>query len=353
MKTVIIYLAMLIILPLMLTGCTTPDKLMARSGALGTEDEAESIKYLIEYASNKGNEAGLRCWALRSASRMKRVDLDSIKKVGDIVTDTKEDSKARAWAAIALGEWRRKEAVAYFIKAFSGSWDPVVGYFILEGMAHNLPSILQDTELNEQVVRSMNKMAAGQRADLPSMFDLVDEYAANLSVLIVVLDKTLSEKNKSKKQKEEIYAAVVRMLTAIEMAKSSYLSSFNDNKTSMEQAFDLAFKSVGKGNRPIFLFIAWNAGYLADNKEFSDIVAGRIVEWIKTSDRRARLTLVWALNRMAVYQNDVTKALIKKILLGEKDENALDILGILANEDDKPDSLQKLLGVETGGGAVR
>jgi len=322
--------------------CTSPDSLMKLSLERGTEREEEAATRLADLAADLTADPGLRCWALKSLARLDRLSPASLGKVGRVLQNSGEWGVVRSWAAYALGEFRRKEALAYYVAALEGPLDPDTGYFILDGMGKVLPAVLQDTELNQRVVESMTKFAAAQTAALPEIYDLVNEYVVNLVVLAVAGDKLLSGPH----TEEEAYVSVLRMLSHIEAARSKYVAAFESNRGALARVFDLAFASLDPQYRPAWLLLAWYVGVMSDNRELATLCAGRVVDWLNSPDPQLRLLAVWAMTRMDLVNTEAHVALIDRVLRQETDPAILRLFAELSREPGRPDRLQRTLRVK-------
>ncbi|MBM4353925.1 MAG: hypothetical protein FJ109_09040 [Deltaproteobacteria bacterium] len=321
---------------------TTPDSLMELSLFRGTEREEEAATRLADLAADTSADPGLRCWALKSLARLDHLSPSALSQVGRIVQNGGEWSVLRSWAAYALGEFRRKEAIPFYAAALEGPLAPDTGYYVLDGLGKVLPALLQDTELNQRVVEAMTTFAAGQSAALPEVYDLVNEYVVNLVVLAVAGDKLLSGRH----TEEEAYVSVLRMLSHVEAARSKYVAAFEANRGAMARVFDLAFASLDPQYRPTWLLLAWYVGVMSDNRELASLCAGRLVGWLEAPDPQLRLLAVFAATRMDLVNTEAHVALIDRILRNETDPAILRLFAELSREPGRPDKLQRTLRVK-------
>jgi len=330
---------------LLVLACTTPESLMKRSLVRGSAGEQDAAKELIDYAANGKNAPGLRAWALRSLSRLQALPPESLRPLGELVCNTSEDAQLRSWAAYALGEFRQREAIPYFVRALRGPIDENTGYFVLEGLTKSISMILEDLNLNESVVGAMNAFSSmrGQETP-PPMFDLLNEYVGTLPVLVLVLEKEIQAGAKE----EALYAAVYRTLVTIEMAKKKMLSAYDRNRKNLEKAVELSLSAVETRYRPLWLLFAWYAGLLGDNPELSSLVAPKLSGWLTGASPRERLVVSWSLARMDLYQKDARDTLLVQSLKKETDLNTLRLMGRLSSAQGEPDKLQQILELRTG-----
>jgi HEAT repeat protein len=308
----------------------------------GTENEEEAAARLADLAADRSADPGMRCWALKSLSRLDRMSPASFGKVGALVSDSGQWGGIRSWAAYTLGEQRRKEALPYFIQALEGPLDADTGYYVLDGLGKVLPAVLQDTEINQRVVESMTKFAATQTAAVPEIYDLVNEYVVNLVVLAVAGDKLLSGPHTA----EEAYVSVLRMLSHVEAARSKYVAAFEANRGALARVFDLAFESLEPEYRPAWLLLAWYVGTMADNRELASLCAARIVDWLDAPDPHLRMLAAWAVTRMDLVNTEAHIALIDRVLRHETDPAILRLFAELSREPGRPDRLQRALRVK-------
>ena len=333
-------------------GCTTPDSLMKMSLVRGTEDEPDTAMELAVYAGDAQNQPGMRAWALRSLSRLRNVPVSVIERLGGIVQRENENAAVRSWAAIALGEFRRKESLPYFITALKSRIDPTTGYYVLEGLSRNLSMILEDTDLNERLVAALGLFAAHQTGELPSMYELLNEYVCNLPVVVLVLEKNLQQRNATAMQRtmqEEIYASVYRVLVTIEMARKKYVSGYDNYETTLKRAFDASFSAVKINYRPLYLLTAWYAGVLGNNPELAALSADHLVRWLRDADPRLRFVVTWSLMRMELYRQSASEALVQRVLRTETDGQVLRLLGEISTIPGESDAIQQLMRIRLRG----
>lgn len=330
----------------LISGCTTPDTLMEMSLVRGTEKEPQTAVELADYAGNRKNKAGMRAWALRSLSRLRNVPESVIAKVGRILKRENENPRVRSWAAIALGEFHRKESVPHYVDALEKNLDATTGYYILEGLSKELSVILEDTDLNERLVEAMGKFAAHQTNDMPSMYELLNEYVCNLPVVVVVLEKSLQKQSSGKitqRIQEEIYSSVYRVFVTMEMAKQKYVAGYDTYETTLKKAFEVTFASVKYRYQPLFLLTAWYSGVLGNNKELSALAADHLRSWMRNADPRLRMVVAWSLMRMDVYQQSANDSLVNSLLKSEKDERVLRLLGEMSVNRKQSDTMQQIM----------
>jgi hypothetical protein len=338
------------------TGCMTPDKLMGMSVTRGTPDEAKSVEQLVKVAVDKKEDASLRQWAFRSLSDLTRIQATQLSAVGKVIANPGENAGVRSWAAYAMGEWRKKESIPFFVQGLTGKVDKNTGYYILEGMGKVLPAITEDIEINEKVVRSMTAFSAGQTEFTDSMYDFVNEYVSTLTVLVVVLNKTMAEvvTKDPASMRTEIYASVHRVMTAIEAGKNEYLAAYSANEKNLQEAFEASLGAVKVEYQPMYLMLAWYAGKLGNNKELSALCAEQLGSWMKKSDPTLRLVLSWSLARMEIFAKAANDGLTQVLLQAETDRQVLRLMGSLSNEAGKPDELQQILRLQpTAAGAAK
>lgn len=326
-------------------GCTTPQSLMKKSLSRGTEKEEISAIELIDFAVIKENKAPLRSWALRSVSRLNKIPIDSLNKVGTILTDGEDDETVRGWAAYALGEWRRKESASYFIGVLHmKDQNAEVVYFAMEGLAKIMPAILADTELAEKTVDALMKLMGHQKGTVPSLFALVQEYVSTLAVMAVTLDKANADNGRNP---DEMYASVYYALSMILVSKDKFVTGFKENESSLSTIFTSAYKSLDRKYQPLFLMVAWFTGQICDNRELSSIAAEKLAALLNSADPRLRLITAWGLTRMDVFQTEANKALVSRITAKETNAEVLRLLGVISNTPGRPDMLQKMFHIET------
>jgi len=252
----------------------------------------------------------------------------------------------RSWAAIALGEFHRKESVPHYVDALEKNLDATTGYYILEGLSKELSVILEDTDLNERLVEAMGKFAAHQTNDMPSMYELLNEYVCNLPVVVVVLEKSLQKQSSGKitqRIQEEIYSSVYRVFVTMEMAKQKYVAGYDTYETTLKKAFEVTFASVKYRYQPLFLLTAWYSGVLGNNKELSALAADHLRSWMRNADPRLRMVVAWSLMRMDVYQQSANDSLVNSLLKSEKDERVLRLLGEMSVNRKQSDTMQQIM----------
>jgi len=345
-----------------LQGCVTADSLMQRSLERGTAGEEAAAEDLASFAADSGNDYALRCWALRSFSRLERVSPEALNRVGRILTAPGNGSELRSWAAYALGELRRKESVGFYMEAMEGQIDSGTAYYVMEGLAKVVTDLAGDTETAQRVARSMTLFAARAQDEPPEMYDLVSEYVVNLVVLAVTLEQITNPSAApacSEGQEcpagaagpaptyEEVYAAVFRALSHLDSAREKYLAAFERNRMSIEQVLDLAFGAASGPYGPLPALYAWYGGVLGNNPELASACAKRVAGWARDADPRARLLVAWALSRMELYDRFANESAQALVLAVEPDERVLRVLGEMSRNPGKPDKLQQILRVRT------
>lgn len=331
-------------------GCASPDSLMTASLHRDQPDAEKWAGELVEFATDSGQKESLRCWALRSLSRFRKVPTEAVAKLGARVADPREAPQVRAWAAYTLSEWRRKEAIPYFLSALKGNVDGQTAYFALEGLAQSLSILLEDTDLTLQAVKTLGDYAAHQTKDLPSIYNLIDEYISTLTALVMVLDQTLNEeagKEGSAESNQRVYSAVYRLMVAVSDSKAKLTAAYSSNEQMLKQGFDLAFASTERKYQPVFLMVAWFMGLMGDKPELAALAGDRLVAWATHADPRLRMIAVWSLSRMEVFHPGAADALVHRVLEKETDDNVLALFGVLSSGPDTPDAGQKVLRIET------
>jgi hypothetical protein len=331
------------------TGCTTPDSLMKLTLQKGSGDEREAAEKLGTVVENSSMDDGLRCWALRALSYMEQVPPPVFGAVARVVRDTSEAPCVRSWGAFTLGQWGKKEGLGPLVDAMSSSVDARTGYHVLEALSRMLPMLLEDTGINERMIEAMTIFAARQSQDLPTVYALLREYAVGLVALTITAERIIKKGPiaGSMQRSEEVYTAVFRMLSNIEVAKGRFLAAYADNAKALSVAFELAYSAVDKRYRPTWLLLAWYGGVLGDNRELAELCEDRLALWLKSADPSLRILTLWSLTRMELYSSKARAALVATVIRSEEDEEVLKLLGMLAVQDGVPDQVQRLLEVKT------
>ena len=331
----------------MTTGCTTPDSLMKLTLKKGTADEQEAALELAEFVDDSSSDDSLRCWALRGLSHMRRVPPRAVNVVARTLRNTSEPPYIRSWAAFTLGEWGKKEGIPALVDAMAGNVDARTAYHVLEALSRVLPLILEDMQVNERMIEAMTVLAARQSQDLPTMYALLREYAVSLVALTVTSERIIRKGplTSSAQRSEEVYTAVFRMMSNIEVAKTRLMAAYATNEKALASAFQLAYSSVDKRYRPTWLLLAWYAGVLGDNRELSALCERYLVAWAESADPALRLLTLWSLTRLELYSTQARHALVSRLLEREKNEDVLRLLAVLSTQEGGADALQKTLQV--------
>ena len=329
------------------TGCgpaTTPEQLMNQGRFRGTPQEQEKALELAQFASNRENDYGLRCWALRALTRLELVPPEAVQKVGDILTNGSSGGYLKAWSAYALGQMRQKEAIPYFISALELSLDEATAYYVLEGLARVVAVIVQDADMNTRVVEAMNRFAAKRNREVPPIFDLLDEHVINLVVLAVTLERMMPDDKGQRKaaSADELYLGVFKALDFIERSKDQFINSYARNKASLERLLFLSYKGAKQSQRPLLLLVAWYSGVLGDNRELANRCAEELTNWLNDADPRLRTIVAWSLIRMDLYSSKAHESLVQKWITQENDPTVLSVLRHLWRQEGKPDALQRI-----------
>lgn len=329
-------------------GCVTADSLMEKSESRGTGEESAAAVELAAFAADGANELALRCWALRSLSRLERVPDSVVRDVGALVACAGCAVQLRSWAAVALGEIRRKEAAATYVAALEGPIDPTTAYYVLEGLGKTVADLVGQTEEMERLAHAMTTFAAGQSQEPPEMYDLVSEHVVNLVVLAVALEHaTRPVDAKAPPTPAEVYASVLRAMAHIEGAKDKYLASFARSGESVGRVIDLSFDEAEETQGLLLSLVVWYAGVLGDNREIAALAADRVVAWADAAEPRLRFLVAWSLARMELYDDAAGDALVARVLARETDDRVLRVLAAMSGSAGRPDLMQQILRVRT------
>ncbi len=342
------YLLMVVFVVFQGVACTTPDSLMQKSALRNTAKSGAAAKDLVAFVKASKNDDKLRYWAFRSLATFPEVPDAVIDDLGKIMLNSGESKDIRMWAAYTLGKFKRKEALPYFLEALENNPEAGVDYYVIEGITRQVDVLSGDRDLSLRLLAAMNTYLSHAKNEPPSIYNLLDEYVATLSTLVVAMDELLNkkyDKNATKTRTEDLYGASYRIFHTIERSLEQLLNNYAANQMSLEKAFDLTYKALETKYQPAFLLYAWYSGEIANNPELSILAAGKILPWLNNEDPELRQLVLWALMEMEVHNEDIRAKVLKHLATKETDHNTLLMLGDYKHKAGTPDVIQQLRGI--------
>jgi hypothetical protein len=332
-------------------GCvTTPESLMklSRASAQGEADKAAAR--LVEVAASRDYDVARRAWALRALGALGRAPLPTLHRLGALATGPATPPEVRAWAAFALGELRRKEALPYLLQLLADPSDAATCELALDGLCKSIAVILEDPALQSSTTAAMSSYAARATTGLSDVFYVLHERTDTLAASAGLIERLLDEPSLAAPASGQLYAAVLDVLRGLEVGKEQWLAGYDRNEATLRRSIEVVQQAADRGERALALLVAWNAGLLGDRPELAQLWTDAASRFVRDADPARRLLALWALSRLSVYQPSARLALLEALRV-EQDERLLRLAGSLSSGAATPDLLQRLVGVRAPGGA--
>lgn len=341
-------------------GCLTARTVQASPLALADyKTEAQRKKnaakaaQIVLRAKMKPRGIARSCQALESLGRLGTISEPIIKAL-DHAINRSSQSDVQACGGWALGEigavleWdaSAQKLHGILISAMNQPLEPRPAYFVVEALGKLYIQHEHSSEEDIRTAKALNTLQASYTTQLPTLFYVVQEKIVNLNVAIELSRRAMSEARYGEdKAVMGAYQAELTLLRQLDRKREPLLASFDQRRTTINNAFTQTLNGFALNYRPLTLVTAWYLADIARDPLFSDLVAGAVAEQANTDNPANRMVITWSLGRMRLSRS--SRSVLRDRVAGETNPSVLQALQESTVKGQRVDAMQTIFGVKT------